>query len=242
MYEMTLEGKRVVLLGGTAGIGLATAQAAAAAGARVVAVSSNPDNVAKALAELPAGAQGETVDLTREPEIKALFARLGAFDHLVYTAGESLALFPLHDVEIAAAQRFFQTRYWGAYTSVKYAAPHINAGGSIVLSSGGAVQRPMPGWTVPASILGAIEALGRALAVELAPIRVNVVRPGLVRTELWREFPVEARDELFRTHGGALPAGRVGEASDLARSYLHLMEQEYATGAILTVDGGGVLI
>jgi len=142
MYEMTLEGKRVVLLGGTAGIGLATAQAAAAAGARVVAVSSNPDNVAKALAELPAGAQGETVDLTREPEIKALFARLGAFDHLVYTAGESLALFPLQDVEIAAAQRFFQTRYWGAYTSVKYAVPHINAGGSIVLSSGGAVQRP----------------------------------------------------------------------------------------------------
>jgi NAD(P)-dependent dehydrogenase (short-subunit alcohol dehydrogenase family) len=242
MYKMTLESKRVVLLGGTAGIGLAAAQAAAAAGARVVAVSSNPDNVAKALAELPAGAQGETVDLTREPEIKALFARLGAFDHLVYTAGESLALFPLQDVEIAAAQRFFQTRYWGAYTSVKYAVPHINAGGSIVLSSGGAVQRPMPGWTVSASILGAIEALGRALAVELAPIRVNVVRPGLVRTELWREFPADVRDELFRTSAGALPVGRVGEASDLARSYLHLMEQEYATGAILTVDGGGVLI
>ena len=242
MYEMPLEGKRVMLLGGTAGIGLATARAAAAVGARVVVASSNPDNVAKALAELPAGAQGETVDLTREPEIKALFARLGAFDHLVYTAGESLALFPLQDVEIAAAQRFFQTRYWGAYTSVKYAVPHINAGGSIVLSSGGAAQRPMPGWTVAASILGAIEALGRALAVELAPIRVNVVRPGLVRTELWREFPADVRDELFCTHGGALPAGRVGEARDLARSYLHLMEQEYATGAILTVDGGGVLI
>jgi NAD(P)-dependent dehydrogenase (short-subunit alcohol dehydrogenase family) len=242
MYEMTLEGKRVVLLGGTTGIGLATAQAAAAAGARVVVVSSNPDNVAKSLAELPTGAQGETADLTQEPEIKELFARLGAFDHLVYTAGESLALFPLQDVEIAAAQRFFQTRYWGAYTSVKYAAPHINAGGSIVLSSGGAAQRPMPGWTVPASILGAIEALGRALAVELAPIRVNVVRPGLVRTELWREFPVEARDELFRTYGGALPVGRVGEAADLARSYLHLMEQQYATGVILTVDGGGALI
>jgi NAD(P)-dependent dehydrogenase (short-subunit alcohol dehydrogenase family) len=186
---MTLESKRVVLLGGTTGIGLATAQAAAAAGARVVVVSSNPDNVAKSLAELPAGAQGQTVDLTQEPENKALFARLGAFDHLIYTAGESLVLFPLRDVEIPAAQRFFQTRYWGAYTSVKYAVPHINAGGSIVLSSGSAVQRPMPGWTVSASILGAIEALGRALAVELAPIRVNVVRPGMVRTELWREFP-----------------------------------------------------
>jgi NAD(P)-dependent dehydrogenase (short-subunit alcohol dehydrogenase family) len=239
---MTLENKRVVLLGGTAGIGLATARAAAAAGASVVVVSSNPDNVAKALAELPAGARGETVDVTREAEIEALFARLGAFDHLFYTAGESLALFPLRDVEIATAQRFFQTRYWGAYTSVKYAVPHLDAGGSIVLSSGGAVVRPMPGWTVSASILGAIEALGRALAVELAPIRVNVVRPGLVRTDLWRDFPARTRDELFRTHGGALPVGRIGEASDLARSYLHLMEQEYATGSILTVDGGGVLV
>jgi NAD(P)-dependent dehydrogenase (short-subunit alcohol dehydrogenase family) len=239
---MTLESKRVVLLGGTAGIGLATAQAAAAAGAQVVVVSSNTDNVAKALAELPPDAHGESVDLTQEQQIKALFGRLGAFDHLVYTAGESLALFPLQDVEIAAAQRFFQTRYWGAYTSVKYAVPHMNSGGSIVLSSGGAVQRPMPGWTVSASILGAIEALGRALAVELAPLRVNVVRPGLVRTDLWRTFPAEVRDELFRTHGGALPVGRVGEPSDLARSYLHLMEQEYATGSVLTVDGGGVLI
>ncbi|WP_067891930.1 SDR family oxidoreductase [Nocardia vaccinii] len=239
---MTLEDKRVVLLGGTAGIGLATAQAAAAAGARVVVVSSNPDNVAKASAQLPTGAQGETVDLSRESEIEALFARLGAFDHLVYTAGESLALFPLQDVAIDAAQRFFQTRFWGAYTSVKYAVPHINTGGSIVLSSGSAVQRPTPGWTVSASILGAIEALGRALAVELAPIRVNVVRPGLVRTELWREFPVDVREELFRTHGGALPVGRVGAAEDLARSYVHLMEQEYATGGVLTVDGGGLLV
>jgi NAD(P)-dependent dehydrogenase (short-subunit alcohol dehydrogenase family) len=239
---MTLEGKRVVLLGGTAGIGLATARAAGAAGARVVVVSSNPDNVAKALAELPAGAQGETADLSRESEIEALFGRLGSFDHLVYTAGESLALFPFRETEVDAAQRFFQTRYWGAYTSVKYAVPHITPGGSIVLSSGSAIQRPMPGWAVSASVLGAIEAMTRALAVELAPIRVNAVRPGLVRTELWREFPEQVREELFRTHGGTLPVGRVGEASDLARSYLHLMEQEYATGGILTVDGGGLLV
>ncbi|MQY20656.1 SDR family oxidoreductase [Nocardia macrotermitis] len=239
---MTLEDKRVVLLGGTAGIGLATAQAAADAGAQVVVVSSNPDNVAKALTLLPASAQGEIADLTTESEIEKLFTKVSAFDHLVYTAGESLSLFPLQDTEVAAAQRFFQIRYWGAYTSVKYAVPHINTGGSIVLSSGGAVQRPMPGWTVAASILGAIEALCRALAVELAPIRVNAVRPGLVRTDLWREFPAEVREELFRTHGGTLPVGRVGEAADLARSYLHLMEQDYATGSILTVDGGGVLV
>ncbi len=124
----------------------------------------------------------------------------------------------------------------------KIHAPHIRPGGSIVLSSGGSSQRPGPGWAAASSALGAMEALGRALAAELAPIRVNVVRPGMVRTEMWREYPKEVREEMFRSTGGALPVGRIGETADVARSYVHLMEQEYATGSVVTVDGGGLLI
>jgi NAD(P)-dependent dehydrogenase (short-subunit alcohol dehydrogenase family) len=238
---MTLNGKRVVLLGGTSGIGMATARACTAEGADVVVVSRNPESVAKALAGLPTGTRGETVDLAREDEIRALFERLGPLDHLVYTAGEALDVRPLADIEITTAQHFFLVRYWGALISVKYAAAHFNPGGSIVLTSGAAVQRPRPGWTVAASTLGAVEALGRALAVELAPIRVNVVRPGLVRTEMWQELEHEAREEMFRRRGDVLPVGRAGEADELARTYLHLMLQEYATGSIVTVDGGAAL-
>jgi NAD(P)-dependent dehydrogenase (short-subunit alcohol dehydrogenase family) len=239
---MTLQGKRVVLIGGTAGIGLATAHATAAAGGQIVVVSSRPGNVAKALAELPAGAQGETVDVRAENEVRALFDRLGAFDHLVYTAGEAMTLAPVADTEITKSRQFFDTRFWGAYASVKYGAAHIRSGGSIVLSSGGSVQRPGPGWAVAAAALGAMEALGRALAVELAPIRVNVVRPGMTRTDLWQEFPAEVREEMFRSAGAALPVGRIGESDDIARSYVHLMEQEFATGSVITVDGGGLLV
>jgi len=241
-FNMSLENKRVVLIGGTAGFGLATAQAVAAAGGHVVVVSSSSANIASALAELPDGAQGEKVDVREEAQVKALFDRIGAFDHLVYTAGEALTLAPVLDTDTAVARQFFEIRFWGAYVAVKYATPHIRPGGSIVLSSGGSSQRPGAGWAVASSALGAMEALARALAVELAPIRVNVVRPGMVATDLWQEFPPEVREDLFRTTGARLPVGRIGESADVARTYVHMMEQEYATGTIVTVDGGGLLV
>ncbi|UOZ05591.1 SDR family oxidoreductase [Amycolatopsis sp. WQ 127309] len=242
MGESSLHGKRVVLIGGTAGFGLATARATAAVGGQVVVVSSRQANVAGALAELPADAQGETADVRDENEVEALFERIGPFDHLVYTAGEPMTPAPVLSTGISAIRQFFETRFWGAYAAVKYGAPHIRPGGSIVLSSGGSAQRPGPGWAAASSALGAMEALGRALAVELAPIRVNVVRPHLVRTEMWREYPAEELEEMFRTTGSALPVGRIGETADVARSYVHLMEQDYATGSVLTVDGGGLLV
>ena len=239
---MTLENKRVVLIGGTAGIGLATAQATAAAGGHVVVVSSTAAKLSHALAELPEGARGEQVDVRDEIEVEALFDRIGAFDHLVFTAGEAMTLTPVPDTETRVARQFFEIRFWGAYIAVKHAVPHIRTGGSIVLSSGGSSQRPGPGWAVASSALGAMEALGRALAREFAPIRVNVVRPGMVDTDLWQEFPLEVREDLFRTTGAALPVGRIGTTADVARTYVHMMEQEYATGTVVTVDGGGLLI
>jgi len=241
MTEGSLQGKRVVILGGSAGLGLATAHATVAAGGEVVVVSSRRANVSAALAELPDSAQGETVDVRKEAELEELFDRLGPFDHLVYTAGEPMVPAPVLQTDISAVRQFFEIRFWGAYASVKYGAPHIRQGGSIVLSSGGSSQRPGPGWAAAASALGAMEGLARALAVELAPIRVNVVRPGMVRTEMWRGYPDDVVEEMFRSRGDALPVGRVGESADVARTYVHLMEQQYATGSVITVDGGAML-
>jgi NAD(P)-dependent dehydrogenase (short-subunit alcohol dehydrogenase family) len=242
MEDSSLRNKRVVLIGGTGGLGLATAHAAAAAGAQVVVVSSRQSKVDEVLTELPAGAQGESVDVREEAEIEALFDRIGSFDHLVYTAGEPMKPLPVLETDIRSVRQFFEIRFWGAYASVKYGAPHIRPGGSIVLSSGGSSQRPGPGWAAASSALGAMEALGRALAVELAPIRVNVVRPGMVRTEMWRGYPDAELAEMMRATGEALLVGRIGESADIARTYVHLMEQEYATGTVITVDGGGLLV
>ena len=239
---MSLTGKRVVVLGGASGIGLAVAEAAAREGAMPVVVSRDQLRVEAAVASLPGGAQGFTADVRDEAAVQSLFGRIGPFDHLVFTAGEALQLGPLAELSLAAGRQFFETRYWGAVTAAKYGAPLLRTGGSIVFSSGAAGARPQSGWAIGASICTAMEGLTRALAVELAPIRVNLVIPGFVRTPLWRNLPEADREAIFAAAGAKLPVGRVGEAAEVADAYVFLMKQGFATGQNVVVDGGGVLV
>jgi len=238
----SLSDKRVIILGASSGIGLATAKAASAEGASVVIVSSNQQRIGQALKELPSGSEAHAVDLSQQQNIKAFFDNIGNFDHLVYCAGENLALAPIADTNVDQARQFFTVRFWGAYTTVKYAATHINPGGSIGLMGGNAGLRPDKGWTVASSICGAMEGLNRALAVELAPIRVNLVAPGIVRTGLWDGMPSADRESYFTTIAGSLPVHRIGTPEDIARAYVYLMQQGYCTGQQLVVDGGHILV
>jgi NAD(P)-dependent dehydrogenase (short-subunit alcohol dehydrogenase family) len=240
--NMTLKDKRIVILGGTSGIGFATAQAAAQEDAAVVVVSSRQSNVDKAVASLPKNAEGYAADLSSEDGVRGLFERIGAFDHLAFTAGETLQLGELSATRLEAARNAFNLRFWGAFAAAKYAAKNIRPGGSIVLTTGIASLRPLKGWTVAAAICGAMDALTRALAVELGPIRVNAVSPGVVRTALWGNMSEADRDAMYRNVGGALPVGRVGEPSDIAPTYLYLMRQGFGTGQVVVVDGGTVLV
>jgi NAD(P)-dependent dehydrogenase (short-subunit alcohol dehydrogenase family) len=181
------------------------------------------------------------VDLTAASEIGALFDRMGSFDHLVYTAGEPLALMRLESLDLDAARDFFTVRYFGALAAVSAAVPHLRAGGSVVLTTGIAGERPGAGWSVAASICGAVESMVRAMAVELAPIRVNAVSPGVVRSPLWDSMPAPDREQMFAQTAALVPLGRVGEVEDIAQAYLFLMEQHFATGTVVTIDGGTVL-
>jgi NAD(P)-dependent dehydrogenase (short-subunit alcohol dehydrogenase family) len=239
---MNLGEKRIVVLGGSSGIGLAVAQRAAREGATVVIASSRKPRIDEALATLPAGAEGHVLDLADGDATQALFARLGSFDHLVFTAGETLQLGSLATTDVDAARRFFALRYWGAYCAAKYGSSNLREGGSIVFTSGIAGQRPLPGWALGASICAAMEGLTRALAVELAPIRVNIVSPGVVRTPLWSNMTEENRKALYHETAERLPVGRVGDAEEIAAAYLYLMRQGYSTGQVLVVDGGAVLV
>jgi NAD(P)-dependent dehydrogenase (short-subunit alcohol dehydrogenase family) len=168
--KQTLQGQRIIILGGTSGIGLATAHLAASEEASVVVASSQQSSVDRALTLLPAGAEGYALDLTNEEAVKDCFAHLGAFDHLIFTAGEALLVGDLSAIDLKQARQFSNLRFWGAFMAAKYGRSYIRAGGSIVLTSGAAGMRPSKGLVAVAPITSAVESLGRALAVELAPI------------------------------------------------------------------------
>jgi NAD(P)-dependent dehydrogenase (short-subunit alcohol dehydrogenase family) len=236
-----LQDKRVVVLGGSSGIGLEVAKQAASQGASVVIASSSAERVQKAVESVGGEALGQAVDVSDERAVATFFSKLGAFDHLVFTAGDSLHLHDLAATDLQQARRAFELRYWAALAAVKYGSPHIRKGGSVVLTTGIAGQRPQKGWVIAASVCGTIEALTRALAVELAPIRVNAVSPGVVRTNLWQSLTAE-RENLYESVGKSLPVGRVGEAHEIAQAYLFLMQEGFSTGQTVVVDGGTVLV
>jgi NAD(P)-dependent dehydrogenase (short-subunit alcohol dehydrogenase family) len=148
----------------------------------------------------------------------------------------------LATTDLKEARRAFELRYWAALAAVKYGSKNIRKGGSIVLTTGVAGQRPHKGWVIAASVCGTIEALTRALALELAPIRVNAVSPGVVRTNLWQNMTAAEREQLYESVGSSLPVGRVGEPHDIAQAYLFLMQEGFGTGQTLVVDGGTVLV
>ncbi|MFC3894183.1 SDR family oxidoreductase [Lentzea rhizosphaerae] len=223
--KSTLDGQRVAILGGSSGIGLATAHAARDAGAQVTIVSRKP-GPQHGIATHPA-------DLTDPAAVADAFTAIGQIDHLVYTAGEPLELMTLTDFDRDRARSFFGLRYFSVLDAVKAA----DVTTSITLTTGIAKDRPGPGWAVAASICGAVEALTKALAVELAPVRVNAVSPGVVRSPLWGPDA----SQLYADVAATLPLQRVGEVEEIAHAYLYLMTQPWATGTILTVDGGTVI-
>jgi NAD(P)-dependent dehydrogenase (short-subunit alcohol dehydrogenase family) len=239
---MQLSGQRVVIVGGTSGIGLAVAARSLALGAEVVVASSRQASVEAAVAQLGDGATGQTVEVMDPGAVAEFFDSVGSFDHLVYTAGEALSLMYLDGLTLEQARMFFQTRYFGALTVVQAGRRSLRSGGSITLTSGSAAARPGAGWAVPASVCGAIDALTRALAVELAPIRVNAVAPGVVRSPLWSRLDSAERDAMYASVAAALPVGRVGLVDDVATAYLYCLLQRYGTGTILGVDGGALLV
>jgi NAD(P)-dependent dehydrogenase (short-subunit alcohol dehydrogenase family) len=223
---------------------LAVARLALDQGASVVVASNQSETVDCVREDLaPFGdVSGQALDVTSEDAIREFFEHVGLFDHLVYTAGENLPLGPVVSTDIRRARARFDVRYWGAYASAKYGVASIREGGSVVLTSGFSATRPMPRWSSQASIQSAVEGLTRCLALEFAPIRVNCVSPGLSRTPRWNAMPDDVRQNLFELEELRVPLRRLGTAEELALAYIYFMENTYATGNVLNVDGGSALV
>jgi NAD(P)-dependent dehydrogenase (short-subunit alcohol dehydrogenase family) len=239
---MSLIGQRVLIIGGTSGIGLATAHAAVDAGAHVVIASSRQSSIDAALGELSTDTTGRVIDVLDSAAMHAFFDEIGEFNHLVYTAGEALNLMPIDGMDLDQARNFFQVRFFGALNAVSAAAKHIRPGGSITLTSGSARSRPGAGWSVASSLCGATTSLAGALALELAPLRVNVVEPGIIRSPLWSGMSADDQQAMYDQQANMLPVGRVGEVGDVAQAFIYSMTHTFMTGTSIPVDGGALLV
>ena len=237
-----LNNKKIIILGGSSGLGLAAAKAAAGEGGNVIIVSSNQQRLSAALDLLPGESSGFSVDLSKEENIKTFFEQIGNFDHLIYTAGENISMNMMEDMDIEQAKDFFNIRFWGVLAAIKYGKAHLNEGGSITLMSGSFGQRPSKGYSLGASICGAMDAFTRAMAVELAPIRVNNIAAGVIKTNLWDNLSEEDRNGFYKYMEDASLLKRVGEPEDIAQAFLYLMKQPHTTGQSLVIDGGSVLV
>jgi NAD(P)-dependent dehydrogenase (short-subunit alcohol dehydrogenase family) len=178
------------------------------------------------------------VDASSSEELAALFEQVGEFDHLAYTAGDNLVPLTLDAYTPAQGRAFLELRVVSALEAVRLAMPHLRPGGSVTLTSGTAAYRGGAGWFLGSAASGAIVSAARSLAVELAPIRVNVVAPGVVRSPLWTALPGADREAMFESIAAGLPLRRVADVEDVAKAFLHLMDNDYLTGTVSVVDGG----
>lgn len=237
--ESQLEGQCVVITGGSSGIGLATALRARNAGAsRVVIAGRSPEKLAQAVAAIGDVADPYPLDVTDEDAVSRFFADLGAIDHLV-TAAAGTYRGKITETDTAAAKALFESKYWGQHHCIKHAGPRVRDGGSITLFSGWISRKPMVATGTLAAIDAAIEAIARIASLELAPVRVNAVVPGMIDTPLWGARLTEEQQRAhFEKVGAGLPVGRAGTADDVAHAVMFLMTNGFTSGAILDVDGG----
>jgi NAD(P)-dependent dehydrogenase (short-subunit alcohol dehydrogenase family) len=222
-------------------MGRATAKLLSQEGAQVIIASRSRDKLDDALRVIGGNAEARLLDFSNEEAVQVFFKSLSAIDHLVLMGAGLPAWGKLSDIQSSALESAFRTKFWGYFLCAKYGAPLIREGGSILFTIGGAARSAIPGTAGVSSVNGAIMCMAMTLAKELAPIRVNVLSPGLVDTPAYNWMSAEDKKAFFQQMGGNLPVGRVGQPDELAQAALYLLSNGFTTGTILDVDGGGRL-
>jgi NAD(P)-dependent dehydrogenase (short-subunit alcohol dehydrogenase family) len=234
---MQLQGKKVVVVGGSSGIGLATAQIAKREGAEVIIASRSAAKLEAAGGQL--GVKGIPTDVMSDDSVADLFKQCGVVDHVVVSAAQ-LKTGPFKTVAMDDVRTTMENKFWGAWRCAR--AAEVRAGGSLTLVSGFLSIRPRPSSAIVGAVNGALESLARSLAIDLAPVRVNCVSPGIIDTPIRAAMPDAARRDLLAKVAAGLPVGRVGEGEDVAQQILAFMTNGFMTGSIVYLDGGGSVV
>ena len=254
-YTSKLSGARVLIIGGSSGIGYSVAEASLESGASVIISSSQESRVKSSIDKLrqtyPSAkdrVSGHACDLsvqTVEENIKKLFEQTGEVDHIVFTAGGALANTSIKEVTLEGMQKAGMVRFFAPLLLAKHASKYLSAGpaSSLTLTTGSVSQKPIAGWSVSASYAGGLHSMTRNLAVEMAPIRVNLISPGAVETPLWDHHMTKEQIEGFKTHAGKKhTTGRWGQPEDVAEAYLFAMKDRNCSGSVIDTNGGALLL
>ncbi len=238
----TLENKIVVIIGGSQGIGLDTAKEAIERGAKVTIASRSLEKLGKAKSYLNDKVSVYQLDGTKEDEVESFFESFEKIDHLVISSSGGYGA-SIKELDIQAAKALFDSKLWVQMNAVKHASPKMAKGSSITLLTGIVAKKSIVGQMPYTGVAGAVESLGKMLALELAPVRVNVITPGFIHTSAWNTFmPEEQQNEFFNNFAQTLPVKQIGVAKDVSKGVLFFMESDYVTGAVLDIDGGQKLV
>ncbi|MEY4713167.1 MAG: hypothetical protein RIS88_2617 [Pseudomonadota bacterium] len=231
-------GSRVLVVGGSSGIGQATALAFARSGATVTIASRSAAKLEAAATAVGHGVSTAVLDVTDDLQVEEFFASCGEWDHVVISAAQAPGG-PSRQLPLASAYEAMNSKFWGAYRVARLV--RIRNGGSLTLVSGYLSDRPRATSVLQGAINAALDALARALALEFSPVRVNSVSPGLIATPLWDSLAPEARQKMYEDAAKRLPAGCIGQAEDIANAVLYLAGTPFATGSRVLLDGGAVI-
>ena len=234
----TLKDKKIIVIGGSSGIGLAVAKLIAAEGAKITIASRTKERLEKAAEAIEGNVEIDTIDTLNEDSIKDFFTRYDRIDHLLNFSGDSMAGGVL-DTDIAVARNAIESKFWGQFYVGRYGGVKINPTGSLTFTGGSGPRPHQAIATVAAN--EAVKVLVEALAKELAPVRVNAISPYYVNTPMWSGMKDKERQKLFDSVSKQLPIGRVAEIEDIAPAYLDIVRSTYITGTNIPINGGALL-
>ncbi len=235
---MKLTGKKIVVMGGGSGIGLAAAKTLASMGGDVTVTGRDQGKLDQAVRQAGVSLRAEAVDASSAEALRAFYAGFGPFDHLVLTLSGSKGAGFLRDTSVADIREGFEAKFFPQLLAAKAALPTLARDGSITFVSAGSARSWLPGTAGLAAINGAIEAMVGPLARELKPLRVNAVSPGVIETSWWDTFPPEQRRQMLAGFAGMSLVGRNGQPEEVGDAIAYLVTNGFVTGTVLEIDGG----
>ncbi|CEH13384.1 Reductases with broad range of substrate specificities [Ceraceosorus bombacis] len=254
-YVSQLKGQKAVIIGGSSGLGFAVASALIEEGASVVISSSNRSKLDDAVKRLNDPKLQYNADSSRvsaklcnlqgegmEESLASLFSSVGGFDHLIHTAGDPLAISPLEQASYHQILKAGEVRFFSAILAAKTAQPHLRKSGSITLTTGSISVSPRPDWAIISGFAGGLISLGRQLAYDLSKydLRVNVVSPGGVETELWNGMPQDKRQKTFEAMSQRALTGKIAQPHEVAQTYIGLLKDTNITAQTIYTDSGAL--